>query len=307
MALKSIFEALESRTLLATITVDTLSDIVDAGDGMTSLREAVDEANADTTTDTINFDPSLAGGTIYVTQGEISVTEGLNITGLGSDTLTVDAQGLSRIFMVSTTGQFGLSGLTLTAGSSAAAGGGAVMAMARNVSISDVVASNNAAFGDGGAFYLDTTLGVQISNSTFQLNNTETGGDGGAVFVMAGGGVTYSNVTATSNQADGDGGAFYNDAGGAVSLSNATLYDNRADGDGGAFYASNSLGDIVLNNATAMRNYSSSSGGAAYIDSSSGDARITGGSFEDNLSDSYAAAVYVDDAVWARHGRRWST
>ena len=52
-------ELLEARVLLSTYTVDTFEDVIDANDGLTSLREAVIAANADAGEDTI----VLAAGT----------------------------------------------------------------------------------------------------------------------------------------------------------------------------------------------------------------------------------------------------
>ena len=42
-----LFESLEARQLLAAYVVDTLSDVTDGGDGLTTLREAIVAANAE--------------------------------------------------------------------------------------------------------------------------------------------------------------------------------------------------------------------------------------------------------------------
>ena len=55
------YKNLESRQMLATVVVNTPVDIVDANDGLTSLREAVVQANADNSVDVITFDSSIAG------------------------------------------------------------------------------------------------------------------------------------------------------------------------------------------------------------------------------------------------------
>ena len=47
---------------MATLVVDTTSDIVDAGDGRLSLREAVSRANATEAADTILFSRGLRAG-----------------------------------------------------------------------------------------------------------------------------------------------------------------------------------------------------------------------------------------------------
>ena len=51
-------ESLEDRRTLSTIQVTTELDVVNAGDGLTSLREAVTQANASAGIDTIRFSSS---------------------------------------------------------------------------------------------------------------------------------------------------------------------------------------------------------------------------------------------------------
>src|SRR3954471_12624088 len=82
------FEALENRHLLATITVNTLTDGNIANDGLTTLREAVAVA---ATNDTINFSVT---GTINLTSvgsGHINVNKSLTIQGPGANLLTIKA------------------------------------------------------------------------------------------------------------------------------------------------------------------------------------------------------------------------
>ena len=86
-------EVLEQRLVLATIQVTTAQDTINLSDGVTSLREAIFAANTVPGPDTIEFDPSLAGQTIRLTQGELSNIQTLSIEGLGADKLTIDASG----------------------------------------------------------------------------------------------------------------------------------------------------------------------------------------------------------------------
>ncbi len=111
-------EPLEDRRLLATFTVTTELDVVDADDGLTSLREAIDVANTTPGPDEIVFDFGHDGpAVILLEQGELEITEAVTITGDGPDLLTIDAQEQSRIFNITAeTGDFTIAGMTLTNG-----------------------------------------------------------------------------------------------------------------------------------------------------------------------------------------------
>ena len=56
---------------MATFTVTTAADVVNAGDGALSLREAVAQANATAAPDAILFAPALEGRTLVLTGGEL--------------------------------------------------------------------------------------------------------------------------------------------------------------------------------------------------------------------------------------------
>ena len=101
-------EGLEDRTLLSTVTV-TNND--DSGPG--SLRAAIAAASSG---ETINFAPSLRGQTITLTSGELDITQGLDIEGLGADQLSVSGNNSSRVFEVAAGLNVTISGLTVTDG-----------------------------------------------------------------------------------------------------------------------------------------------------------------------------------------------
>ncbi len=90
-------ERFESRQLLSAITVTSTADTVNASDGVVTLREALTQANDDTATDTITFDSSLAGQTVFLTSGALQVTQPVSIVGLGARSLTVSGSTLSSI------------------------------------------------------------------------------------------------------------------------------------------------------------------------------------------------------------------
>ena len=75
---------------MATFTVTTMADVVNAGDGVLSLREAVTQANATIAADTIEFAPLIEGQTLVLSGGELTVSHDLRVNGEG---VTLDAAG----------------------------------------------------------------------------------------------------------------------------------------------------------------------------------------------------------------------
>jgi hypothetical protein len=71
-------EVLEDRTVPSTLTVTSAADDGSAG----TLRAVIGSASSG---DTVMFDPSLAGQNITLTQGELAITQSLNIVGPGAD------------------------------------------------------------------------------------------------------------------------------------------------------------------------------------------------------------------------------
>src|SRR6185437_15565275 len=198
-------EFLEDRTTPSTITVTTLNDVVDGDtssvanlqatpgpDGAISLREAIDAAETDATADTINFDPSLAGGTINLTNANngafgptsFEIATPITIDGSGQ-ILSIDGEiGQFRFFAVAATGNLTLENLELTGGqanggSGSQGGGGAA--------------------GMGGAIFNMGTLTVR--NSTLD-NNTAFGGNAGTTGEIGGGG---GGIGASATGIDGGG------------------------------------------------------------------------------------------------------
>ena len=79
-------------------TVDTTADIVDAGDGVLSLREALAQANASVGAETILFADAVQGRSIVLAGSQLTVNSDVIIDG-GSG-VTLDADGKSRVLQV---------------------------------------------------------------------------------------------------------------------------------------------------------------------------------------------------------------
>ena len=164
------FERLEDRTLLSTLTVNSLANDITGGNGLVTLREAIIAANTNTGTDgggtgaagldQIVFIPGLTG-TIFLTlaAGQMAITEDLTITGNGRTNTIIDAQSLSRIFDIS--------------------------AAPAAVTLNGLDAAERLGHGNGGAIQSapDGTDLLTIRNSTLSGNDAVGGAsDGGARF-----------------------------------------------------------------------------------------------------------------------------
>jgi len=269
------FESLESRTLLAVFTVDTLADVVDGdyGAGKLSLREAIQLANATESRDEIHFAESIHGGTITLLLGKLEITEDLDIIGPGPDKMTINAGGLSRIFSV----DIGTSedirdvrfeGMTLTGGRDEF--GGAIHSK-ENLEIRDAVITGNEATsgqGGGGIDVRDATL--TIANSVISANSAPMGQGAG----VQAGAVSVVNSTFTGNAAKGAGGAIHSS--------------------GGDGFSSGGHGPVVIIDSEFSGN-SAGMGSALAVSLTTGPMSITGSSFTDNKSrgGSLGAAVAV--------------
>jgi ELWxxDGT repeat protein/autotransporter-associated beta strand protein len=79
------------------LTVNTLADETNAGDGLLSLREAI--ATSNSTGQSIGFDPSLSGGTIALdpANGPLMVSKSFSILGPGTGSLSINAASASMI------------------------------------------------------------------------------------------------------------------------------------------------------------------------------------------------------------------
>jgi len=107
-----------------------VNSLADPGDGVCdetecTLREAIEEANGNEEADTITFDETLAGGTILLSSGELTIADDtadpdLTIDGDlnndGAPDITVDAQDSSRVFFIATGADATSQGLVITGG-----------------------------------------------------------------------------------------------------------------------------------------------------------------------------------------------
>jgi uncharacterized repeat protein (TIGR01451 family)/CSLREA domain-containing protein len=220
-----------------TITVNTTSD-EQVTDGLCSLREAVNNANANTDmtggdcvagspgADTIDMS-SLSGTILLSIPNEFgrntlpTITDDLTITGPGASTLTIKQGGLGRLMTVGAGVSAAVSGITITGGE-----------------------------GQGGGIFVAGTL--TLSESTVSGNGFG-GGSGGGIFVNGIGTLTLLNSTVSDNNAAGSvGGGIANESG-TLTLINSTISDNTASAGGGIY----SVGPLSVSGSTVSGNTAS--------------------------------------------------
>ena len=244
------------------LVVTTTADVVDAFDGVTSLREAVEFANKKAGLDTITFDAGVFGGgaTIALNGSRLLINSSMQIDGDadgdGASHVTVDAGGQSRVAVVkgATTDAF-FESLVLTGGGGVASEGGGLRIQNAAVTLIDTVISGNSTasapdgMDNGGGVWFSSERTLTIVDS--QITGNDAGGSGGGLFAQ-GGRVDIQNSTVTGNTAADDGGGLYA-LNSDLDIAIATIADNTAtDGGGIALSGGNAaIGNTTIEGNTA--------------------------------------------------------
>lgn len=201
----------------ATIAVTTTAD--GSLPDQCTLRDAIVAANTNAAVagcaageagdDEIVFAPQVSG-TIALSEGQLTISDRLTISGPGASALTIDAQGQSRIFDIGgdqeTSYETTISGLTLTGGRTIDDGenGGAVRSMSAFHLVDSVVTGNSTAGSNSVGGALATATTTELLRSRITRNWTE--GDGslaGGVMVVFGA-ATVVDSTIADNWTEGE-------------------------------------------------------------------------------------------------------
>ena len=275
-----------------TYTVTTLSDVVDANDGVMSLREAIAIAELGPAQDTIVFDSALSGGTITLAGSALEITRDIIIEGDidddGSADITIDADGLSRAVTI-TMATAELDGLNVTGGN-ALSGGGISLSFGSAATI-----TNSSIYGNVSDIGAGIYNGGELNIFHTTIADNASTGDGGGL--RSEGFLTLNTVTLSGNSAGDDGGAIFaaeTTGFNLVNLTNVTISGNSASDDGGGIYLTDAT--LTVNNSTFTGNYAGDRGGAArFIDSSEqlNNSIVAGnnsGGSNNNIAGNYASA-----------------
>ncbi len=245
---------------MTTFVVTTLLDVVDPDDGLLSLREAIALANATPGADRITF---AVEGTIVLQDGQLTITDDVEIVGEGR--ITLDGDDASRIVDVTADVDWAvLDGLAMTRGlvRGSAEQGGAVR-NAGNLTLRDVVLEDNRAGGGGGGVFNAGSLAVEGS-------------------VLAGnltGALAIADLPFVDEaEALSDGGAIFNT--GELSISGSTFLGNIGES-AGAIWNQGSLAVVnaLFEGNQAFKIFGAQGGGAIW---NGGDAYIVQATFVDN-------------------------
>jgi predicted outer membrane repeat protein len=242
----------------------------DSGSG--TLRQAIADASAAGTGNTVMFDAGLVGSTITLTSGAITIGKPMYIEGPGRNLLTISGGHHSRIFYVKTNvlDQYTyIAGLTLTAADAGAIHlGGAIQIEDSAVYLNNSAVTGNTAGAGGGVFAANSHLFVVRSQIS-----------GNSALTTAGGGISanYSTVyidhsTISGNTAVTYGGGIYARnivSGYAFRVTKSTISGNRIPqpavpaltGGGGIALKNASAAYVELNTSTVAANYAFGYGG----------------------------------------------
>jgi VCBS repeat-containing protein len=248
---------------LAVITVDTTADIIDGGDGLTSLREAILQVNAGSGGDTIQ----LGAGTYTLSvgssgddagnEGDLDILQSVTITGAGPQSTIIDGNSFDRVFHIQNNSTVvTMSGITIQNGIASSNAAGIYVDNSSTLNLSNaVLRDNDGTTGSGGAIHVHGTL-----NLTDVLLTGNTAGEGAGIYFHGAVGGTLTNVTISGNTATNEGGGIWTEN--AVTIVNSTIAFNTSAAGGGVFDKNG--GDITITN-TILHNPSSQNSNATLV------------------------------------------
>lgn len=254
---------LEARILPAIIMVTTTADVINAGDGVTSLREAIMQANGSPANDEVHLGAGTYTLSITGPEEDLSATGDLDlfnngslrIVGAGAILTTITASSLNdRVIDIQANSAVTLSGIQISGGSGVSYGGGLRVGMSVSLDIVNSNISNN--IGQwGGGIYADSR--VNITSSTIANNEATNLGGGmygnyGSFYVL--------NSLVTNNSARNEGGGAHTGVGVTAFINSEVTHNRTGFGSGGAVNSAG--GTLQIENSLFANNTAVGAGGA---------------------------------------------
>lgn len=240
-----------------------VTTLADSGPG--SLRAAIEAARASDGSDVVTFAPSVTG-TIELTSGGLFAKTGITISGPGSELLTVDAGGESRVFSFSEgSGYYSydgapvvVSGLTVTGGfasENGQSGGGGISVYDADLTLDDVVVTGNSAERGGGGVKVHDGGDVVVTGSV--ISDNTAGAYGGGIYVDTARSFTMTRSVVSGNDSGTGGGGgitLYHLYSGGARIADSLVADNSTSGDGGGIHLFTGAYEPVIEFPTVVEN-----------------------------------------------------
>jgi CSLREA domain-containing protein len=296
---------------MANITVTTLADTVNAGDGVTSLREALALANGNAEDDNITFAAGLAGGTLFLTTGQqleitsTGTTIDGDINGDGRPDITIDANAASRVVRIgdsadSSTITTAINGLVIQGGLSTE-GAGIWVGAGDVLTLTNATVSGNTSTIDGGGIFGEFQSNITLANVTVSGNSAVV--DGGGIFPLFNTTLTLINTTVSGNSAGDDGGGIFAGALGntvVITLVNSTVTGNSAAQNGGGIHNNGASSTTTLTNSIVAGNAAGGAGDDLFGGGTPSDLTFIGGNIVGSAPASFdtvtGAYILIDGA-----------
>ncbi len=229
-------------------------------------------------------------GTLWLCEGTwyaaVTVTAAdAGITGRSGSEATTLHGGESAVVITAGAVDLSVTGLTVTAGSSADCGGG-IAAVGTALTLSDVALTDSEAV-TGGGLCMD---GGSAALSDVTIDGNATSLHGGGLY-CSDATLALSGVTVEGNEAGDAGGGLYLDTC-TVSASSLLVEDNESDEEGGGL-AMLSSSTLALSGSTFSGNTATKSGGGLYIK----DSTLTASSvtLDGNHTNAKGGGLYIDE------------
>ncbi len=300
----------------ATFTVNSPLDATDAnpgdgvcetgsGNGICTLRAAIQEANKRLGADTITLPAMTLNLTITGTYdddvaawGDFDITDDLTINGLDTLTSIVDGSNLDRIFEIHNNSQVHFNKLTIQNGLATDLGtdiaqGAAIYNESGTLTVTNAIFRDNFAWRGGAIANVGSTATLIISNTRF-ISNTAT--QGGAIYLH----FSYATISESEIQnniaSSGNGGGTYS-WGGVFTVTDSLIENNQAElgiGGGIAHQSGTSMGELFIINTIVSGNVAYGGGGIQ----SSKPILIQGSQIRNNIAlDGGGGILSVDTAL----------